>query len=93
MTDEKKRRGFAGMDEQKQKRIASMGGTAAHERGRAHEFTSEEAKLAGQKGGRAVSQDREHMVTIGRKGGLARGQRYRLARQALAAKSGAEAHA
>ena len=45
------RRGFAAMDQKKQKLIASMGGRAAHERGQAHEFTSEEARNAGRKGG------------------------------------------
>jgi general stress protein YciG len=62
-------RGFASMDEDKQREIASKGGKAAHERGTAHEFDSEEAREAGRKGGEAVSQDREHMSEIGRKGG------------------------
>lgn len=63
------KRGFASMDEDKQREIATKGGKAAHEKGTAHEFTSEEAKEAGRKGGEAVSQDREHMSEIGRKGG------------------------
>lgn len=46
-------RGFASMDEQKQKAIASKGGRAAHQKGTAHEFTSEEARKAGRKGGQA----------------------------------------
>ena len=57
------------MDEEKQREIASMGGKAAHEKGTAHEFDSEEAREAGRKGGETVSQDREHMADIGRKGG------------------------
>jgi len=57
------------MDEDKQREIASKGGHAAHEKGRAHEFDSEEARAAGRKGGETVSQDREHMAEIGRKGG------------------------
>jgi general stress protein YciG len=69
------RRGFAAMDKARQKEIASAGGRAAHERGHAHEFTSEEARNAGRKGGQTVSQNRQHMATIGRKGGVARGQR------------------
>ena len=69
------RRGFAAMDKTRQKEIASAGGRAAHERGNAHEFTSEEARQAGRKGGQAVSQNRQHMAAIGRKGGVARGQR------------------
>lgn len=66
-------RGFAGMDPEKQREIASEGGRAAHESGNAHEFSSEEAREAGRKGGEAVSEDREHMAEIGRKGGEARG--------------------
>jgi general stress protein YciG len=46
-------RGFAGMDPKKQQEIASKGGKAAHESGNAHEFTSEEAREAGRKGGEA----------------------------------------
>ena len=45
-------RGFASMDPEKQKEIARKGGRAAHEKGTAHEFSSEEAKEAGRKGGR-----------------------------------------
>jgi general stress protein YciG len=40
-------RGFASMDPQKQREIASEGGKAAHASGNAHEFTSEEARRAG----------------------------------------------
>lgn len=46
-------RGFASMNKDKQKEIASMGGKAAHAKGTAHEFTSEEAREAGKKGGKA----------------------------------------
>lgn len=46
-------RGFASMDEAKQREIASKGGKAAHEKGTAHEFTSEEAREAGRKGGQS----------------------------------------
>ncbi|APR76333.1 Pyridoxamine 5'-phosphate oxidase [Minicystis rosea] len=62
-------RGFAAMDEEKQRQIASKGGKAAHEKGTAHEFTPEEARQAGKKGGEAVSKNRQHMAEIGRKGG------------------------
>lgn len=62
-------RGFASMDDKKQRQIASKGGKAAHASGNAHEWNSEEARAAGQKGGQAVSQDRDHMSEIGRKGG------------------------
>ena len=47
------KRGFASMDENKQREIASEGGKAAHESGNAHEWDSEEARAAGQKGGKA----------------------------------------
>ena len=63
------------MDRTKQREIASAGGRAAHEKGTAHEFTSEEARNAGRKGGQIVSKDRQHMAEIGREGGRARGQR------------------
>jgi len=62
-------RGFAAMDEEKQRQIASKGGKAAHEKGTAHEFTPDEARQAGKKGGEAVSKNRQHMAEIGRKGG------------------------
>ena len=75
----KSARGFASMDQQKQKEIASKGGRAAHAKGTAHEFDSSEARAAGRKGGMAVSRNREHMAAIGRRGGEARGQRARLA--------------
>jgi general stress protein YciG len=70
---EKKPRGFAAMDPERQREIASKGGRIAHLRGNAHEFTSEEAREAGRKGGQAVSKDRKHMARIGRLGGEARG--------------------
>lgn len=66
-------RGFASMDREKQREIASKGGRAAHAKGTAHEFNSNEARDAGRKGGVAVSRNREHMAAIGRKGGEARG--------------------
>ncbi|WP_438044363.1 KGG domain-containing protein [Sorangium sp. So ce128] len=66
------KRGFAAMNADQQRQIASQGGKAAHEKGTAHEFTSEEARAAGRKGGEAVSQNREHMAEIGRKGAEAR---------------------
>ena len=52
-------RGFASMDEDKQREIASKGGKAAHEKGTAHEFTSEEARKAGRKGGKAPHSNRD----------------------------------
>jgi uncharacterized protein len=70
----KSNRGFASMDLGKQREIASKGGKAAHAQGRAHEFTADEARVAGRKGGEAVSRDRSHMAAIGRAGGQARGR-------------------
>lgn len=51
--DNNRGRGFAGMDEDRQKEIASMGGKAAHEKGTAHEFDSESGREAGRKGGQS----------------------------------------
>ncbi len=74
------RRGFAAMDPEKQREIARKGGKAAHEKGTAHEFTADEARQAGRKGGEVVSRDRSHMSKIGREGGLSsRGGRGRRA--------------
>jgi general stress protein YciG len=79
----KSRRGFASMDAQKRREIASKGGKVAHERGSAHEFTSEEAREAGRKGGEvAHARGSAHQFTseearqAGRKGGQARIARH-----------------
>lgn len=53
-------RGFASMDRNKQREIASKGGKAAHQKGTAHEWTSEEAREAGRKGG--MASHRNHQV-------------------------------
>ena len=45
--------GFASMDPNKQREIVSKGGRAAHEKGTAHEWTADEAREAGRKGGQA----------------------------------------
>ena len=83
------KRGFAAMDQNQQREIASKGGQAAHQKGTAHEFDSEEARRAGQKGGEAVSRNRAHMADIGRKGGESRQSASRAAAGAgTAAKSG-----
>jgi general stress protein YciG len=76
----KSTRGFASMDRERQREIARKGGRAAHQKGTAHEFTPDEARIAGRKGGQAVSRDRAHMALIGREGGQARGAKA--ARQA-----------
>ena len=66
------KRGFASMDPARQREIASKGGRAAHAKGTAHEWTPDEARQAGRKGGETVSRDRAHMAAIGREGGGAR---------------------
>jgi general stress protein YciG len=63
------------MNPDRQREIARKGGKAAHEKGTAHQFSSEEAREAGRKGGQVVSRHREHMVEIGRSGGKARRRR------------------
>lgn len=71
----KEGRGFAAMDPKRQQEIAGKGGRKAHENGTAHEFSSEEAREAGRKGGATVSRDAKHMARIGRLGGLASHQK------------------
>jgi uncharacterized protein len=51
-------RGFGGMDPEEQRRIASEGGKASHEKGTGNEFTSEEAREAGKKGGESSGGNR-----------------------------------
>lgn len=51
--EEKKKRGFAAMDRKKVAEIASKGGKAAHAAGTAHQFSSDEAREAGKRGGSA----------------------------------------
>ena len=58
----KEDRGFASMDRVKQKEIASKGGKAAHQKGTAHEWTSEEAREAGRKGGMASHRRRQGLT-------------------------------
>ena len=58
----KEDRGFASMDRAKQREIASKGGKAAHQKGTAHEWTSEEAREAGRKGGMASHRRRSEMT-------------------------------
>jgi len=65
------------MDASKQKEIARKGGQAAHAKGTAHEFSAEEARAAGRKGGERVSANRSHMAEIGRLGGKSSAGRRR----------------
>lgn len=86
------RRGFAAMDPERQREIASKGGRAAHQKGTAHEWSADEAREAGRKGGVAVSRDRAHMAAIGREGGGARGaaRRRRLEQTGVGSRSDRE---
>ena len=61
----KEDRGFASMDRSKQREIASKGGKAAHQKGTAHEWTSEEARDAGRKGGLASHKRRREQLMTG----------------------------
>ena len=54
------------MDRGKQKEIASKGGKAAHEKGTAHEWTSEEARAAGRKGGMASHRRKQALAEANR---------------------------
>lgn len=54
----KELRGFASMDRIKQRELASKGGKAAHKKGTAHEWTLEEARVAGRKG--VIASHRKH---------------------------------
>lgn len=72
MNEKKSNRGFAGMDPEKQRKIASKGGRAAHAQGKGHTFSSDEARAAGRVGGAKVAEDRAHMQEIGRRGGASR---------------------
>lgn len=59
-------RGFASMDKEKVKRIASEGGKEAHRLGLAHVFTHEEAVRAGRKGGLKGRRKPKNVVSISR---------------------------
>jgi general stress protein YciG len=61
-TERKERRGFASMSAEKQREIASKGGRAAHEKGTAHEWTADEARNAGRKGGQVSRGGRGRLV-------------------------------
>lgn len=61
----KEDRGFASMDRNKQREIASKGGKAAHQKGTAHEWTSEEAREAGRKGGMASHRRKQQQKSEG----------------------------
>ena|ERR1700733_13462834 len=83
MDEKTKTSGFAGMERQKQREIARKGGMAAHQLGKAHEFTSEEARNAGRKGGQRVSSNRAHMIEIGRLGGRRSAEARRVVKRSV----------
>ena len=56
---QKSRRGFAAMSAERQREIASQGGRAAHQQGVAHEWSKDEARAAGKKGGQASGSKRK----------------------------------
>ena len=58
----KERRGFASMSAEKQREIASKGGRAAHEKGTAHEWSADEARSAGRKGGQVSRGGRGRLI-------------------------------
>ena len=60
--ERKERRGFASMSPEKQREIASKGGRAAHQKGTAYEWTSEEARSAGRKGGQISRGGRGRLI-------------------------------
>ena len=70
--ERKERRGFASMSPEKQREIASKGGRAAHVKGTAHEWTAEEARVAGRKGGQ-VSRGGRGRLSQGSSSDMARG--------------------
>ena len=61
-TERKERRGFASMSPEKQREIASKGGRAAHEKATAHEWTADEARSAGRRGGQVSRGGRGRLV-------------------------------
>ena len=61
-TERKERRGFASMSAEKQREFASKGGRAAHEKGTAHEWTADEARNAGRKGGQVSRGGRGRLI-------------------------------
>lgn len=71
-SSEPKARGFAAMEPDRHKEIASMGGKESHRRGVAYKFTQEQARAAGKLGGKKVASIPGHMAELGRLGAKAR---------------------
>jgi general stress protein YciG len=70
-TERKERRGFASMSPEKQREIASKGGRAAHEKGTAHEWTADEARSAGRRGGQVSRGGRGRLMPSDNNGAAA----------------------
>jgi general stress protein YciG len=68
--EHKERRGFASMSPDKQREIASKGGRAAHEKGTAHKWTTDEARSAGRKGGQVSRGGRGRLYVPPEMGGM-----------------------
>ena len=81
-------RGFSLMTPERRREIAALGGKTAHVLGKARQWNSETAQEAGRLGGLKVSQDREHMREIGRKGQAGRMATIEARRKALLAEEG-----
>lgn len=80
MTD-KKKRGWAALTPEQRTELARKAGKASQASGNAHRFDSDEAREAGKVGGASVSQNREFMSQIGKKGGVASGESKRARKQ------------
>ncbi len=66
-----RKRGFAALSPERLRVVSSAGGKAAHAKGVGHEFTSEEAREAGRKGGIATGRKgRDHMAKVGAMGNV-----------------------
>jgi len=72
----KSKKGFASMDPERRREICRKGGKAAHVAGTAHQFTPEEARIAGRKGGAKLAENKAYMKELGQKGGKARAANY-----------------
>ena len=87
----KQKRGFALLAPEDLRELARQGGTTSQANGTANRWTSESARVAGRMGGRTISRDREHMRTIGRKGGTGK-KGYRRNKEQVVAQPKDSAH-
>ena len=87
----KQKRGFALLAPEDLQELARQGGRASQANGTANRWTSETARVAGRMGGSTISRDREHMRTIGRKGGTGK-KGYRRNKEQVVAQPKDSAH-